>query len=250
MDSAQLAVLLCRYHRHRDQAAREQAIVAAMPYVRRLAQRFSGRGVPLEDLVQIGMLGAIKAVDRFDVERGFAFSTYLTPLVLGEIKRYFRDRGWAVHVGRSLQELVVRLPKTAERLGRELGRTPTVAELAAALDSEPELVVEALDAAHAFTAVSLNSTAVGEGDGEELVELLGATDPGYERGELRAELKQAIAQLDAREQHVILLRFASGQTQSQVATQIGCSQMHISRIERQALAKLRAAIEAPAKLAA
>jgi RNA polymerase sigma-B factor len=250
MDASQLELLLRRYHSDGDRSAREQAIVAALPYVRRLAKRFGGRGVPLEDLVQIGMLGAIKAVDRFDLDRGVAFSTYLTPLVFGEIKRHFRDRGWAVRVTRSLQELTLRLPEASDRLRRELGRPATISELAEALNVEHELVIEALEAAHAYNAQSLNTSARIDGDGEELIELLGATDPGYERGELRAQLKQAIAQLDAREQHVILLRFASGQTQSQVATQIGCSQMHISRIERRALATLRAAIDPPATLAA
>src|SRR5512142_2231161 len=132
MDSSQLELLLRRYHSGCDRGAREQAIVASLPYVRGLAKRFGNRGVPLEDLVQIGMVGAIKAVDRFELERGVAFSTYLTPLVIGEIKGYFRDRGWDVRVTRSLQELALRLPKTTARLGAELGRPPTITELAEA----------------------------------------------------------------------------------------------------------------------
>ena len=251
MDSAQLTVLLRRYHEEGDRQARSEAIVASMPYVRRLAQRFGGRGVPLDDLVQVGMLGAIKAVDRFDLERGSAFSTYLTPLVIGEIKRHFRDRGWAVRVARPLQELAVRLPKETERLRRELDRSPTIGELAEALDADEELVVEALEASQAYNAASLNSHALGgDGEGDELVELLGRADGGYERSEIRALLQQAIKRLDEREQLVILLRFASGWTQSEVANQVGCSQMHVSRIERRALAKLREALEQPVGLAA
>lgn len=242
---AEARILLLRYHRDGDGRAREQLIEGWLPQVRKLAFRFGGRGESLEDLVQVGMVGLIKAVDRFDLDRGVEFSTYAVPNVIGEIKRHFRDRAWAVRVPRELQELAVRAPRERERLAMRLAREPSLAELAEALAVEEELLLEALTAKSAYKALSFSAAAPASEDDEtegNLLERLGDDDPGYERCEHRLTLRTGIACLDDRERRVLLLRFAREQTQSQIAAQLGYSQMHICRIIRRALEKLQAAV--------
>ncbi len=232
--------LLRRYHQHGDLQAREQLIEQYMSLVRSLARRYSYRGEQLDDLVQIGAIGLIKAIDRFDLNRGVELTTYATPNIIGEIKRHFRDRGWSVRVPRGLQELNVQLSKLIEQLTVQLGRSPTIPELAKAAGVEEEEVLEALESGRAYSSLSL-SQGTGQEDGEELdpLESLGEVEHQYEVSEDRAVLAPGFRALDDRERRILHLRFFEGLTQSQIAQQVGISQMHVSRLIRRALEKIR-----------
>jgi RNA polymerase sigma-B factor len=232
--------LLRRYHEQGDLQAREQLIEQYMSLVRSLARRYSYRGEQLDDLVQIGSIGLIKAIDRFDLSRSVELTTYATPNIIGEIKRHFRDRGWAVRVPRGLQELNVKISKLVEQLTVQLGRSPTIPELAKAAGVEEEEVLEALESGRAYTALSL-SQGGGQEDGEELdpLETLGDIEHQYEVSENRAVLAPGFRVLDERERAILHLRFFEGLTQSQIAQQVGISQMHVSRLIRRALEKIR-----------
>jgi RNA polymerase sigma-B factor len=230
--------LIRRYRHDGDLSARERLIEHHMPLVQSLARRYANRGEQLEDLVQIGAIGLIKAIDRFDPQRGVALTTYAMPTIIGEIKRHFRDRGWAVRVPRGLQELGMRVSRLVEQLTVELERSPTIAELAKAAGVGEEEVLEALESSRAYASVSLTSP---EGDEEEgdPFEAIGGDDPAYLVSEDRATLAPGFAVLDQRERRIILLRFYAGLTQSQIAARIGISQMHVSRLIRRALERLR-----------
>jgi RNA polymerase sigma-B factor len=231
--------LLRRYHEEGDLAAREQLIEQYMSLVRSLARRYSYRGEQLDDLVQIGAIGLIKAIDRFDIERGVELTTYATPNIIGEIKRHFRDKGWAVRVPRGLQELNVQLSKLIEELTVQYGRSPTIPELAKAANVEEEEVLEALESGRAYTSLSLSSGGSDE-DGElDPLESLGTIEHQYEVSEDRAVLAPGFRALDERERRILHLRFFDGLTQSQIAQQVGISQMHVSRLIRRALEKIR-----------
>jgi RNA polymerase sigma-B factor len=211
-----------------------------MSLVRSLARRYSYRGEQLDDLVQIGAIGLIKAIDRFDVDRGVELTTYATPNIIGEIKRHFRDKGWSVRVPRGLQELNVQVSKLIEQLTVQLGRSPTIPELAEAAGVEEEAVLEALESGRAYSSVSL-STGGGSEDDSELdpLESLGTEEHEYEISEDRAVLAPGFKVLDQRERRILHLRFFRGLTQSQIAEQIGISQMHVSRLIRRSLEKIR-----------
>jgi RNA polymerase sigma-B factor len=237
--------LLRRYHVEGDLAAREQLIEQYLSLVRSLARRYAYRGEQLEDLVQIGSIGLIKAIDRFDIERGVELTTYATPNIIGEIKRHFRDKGWSVRVPRGLQELNVKLSRLVEELTVQLGRSPTIPELAKASGAEEELVLEALESGRAYSSVSL-STGLGAGDDEDELdplETIGTEEPGYQISEEWAVLEPGLRALDERERTILHLRFFDGLTQSQIAQQVGISQMHVSRLIRRALEKIRAEIQ-------
>src|SRR6476646_10640633 len=230
-------ILLRRYHEDGDLQAREQLIEQYMSLVRSLARRYSYRGEQLEDLVQIGAIGLIKAIDRFDLERGVELTTYATPNIIGEIKRHFRDKGWSVRVPRGLQELI-------EQLTVQLGRSPTIAELAKASGSAEEEVLEALESGRAYSSLSL-SAGGGGGDGDEdldPLESIGSEEHQYEVSEDRAVLAPGFKALDERERRILQLRFFDGLTQSQIAQQVGISQMHVSRLIRRSLEKIRETI--------
>jgi RNA polymerase sigma-B factor len=216
-----------------------------MSLVRSLARRYSYRGEQLDDLVQIGAIGLIKAIDRFDLNRGVELTTYATPNIIGEIKRHFRDRGWSVRVPRGLQELNVQLSKLIEQLTVQLSRSPTIPELAKAAGVEEEEVLEALESGRAYSSLSL-SQGTGQEDGEELdpLESLGTEEHQYEVSEDRAVLAPGFRALDERERRILHLRFFEGLTQSQIAQQVGISQMHVSRLIRRALEKIRDEIAA------
>jgi RNA polymerase sigma-B factor len=232
--------LLRRYHEAGDLAARDQLIERYMSLVRSLARRYAYRGEQLDDLVQIGAIGLIKAIDRFDVDRGVELTTYATPNIIGEIKRHFRDKGWSVRVPRGLQELNVQLSKLIEKLTVELGRSPTIPELAKASGAEEETVVEALESGRAYSSVSLSSGGGQDEEGElDPLESLGAEEPQYEISEDRAMLAPGFRVLDDRERMILHLRFFKGLTQSQIAQQVGISQMHVSRLIRRSLEKIR-----------
>ena len=236
-------VLLRRYHEQGDLQAREQLIEQYMSLVRSLARRYSYRGEQFDDLVQIGSIGLIKAIDRFDIDRGVELTTYATPNIIGEIKRHFRDRGWAVRVPRGLQELNVQLSRLVEQLTVQLGRSPTITELAKAAGVEEEEVLEALESGRAYSSLSLSSGGGSDEDGElDPLESLGELEHQYEVSEDRAVLAPGFKVLDPRERQILHLRFFEGLTQSQIAQQVGISQMHVSRLIRHSLEKIRAEI--------
>jgi RNA polymerase sigma-B factor len=238
----QVDALLRSYHRDGDREARDQALVELMPLVRALASRYAGRGEPLEDLVQVGALGLIKAVDRFDVDRGVEFSSYAVPTIVGEIRRHFRDKAWAMHVPRRLKELSVRLSRVLDQLTTELGRSPTIAELAQATGVEEEDVIDALDSANAFSTRSLHAT-FDDGEETSLADKLGEDDSGFAEVEDGSLVAAGLDALDERERRIVELRFFEEMTQSQIAAEVGISQMHVSRLLRSALATMRGRIE-------
>jgi RNA polymerase sigma-B factor len=236
-------ILLRRYPEDGDLQAREQLIEQYMSLVRSLARRYSYRGEQLEDLVQIGAIGLIKAIDRFDLDRGVELTTYATPNIIGEIKRHFRDKGWSVRVPRGLQELNVQHSRLVEQLTVQLSRSPTIPELAKAAGVEEEQVLEALESGRAYTSLSL-SVGGGGGDDDDLdpLESLGTEEHQYEVSEDRAVLAPGFKALDERERKILQLRFFEGLTQSQIAQQVGISQMHVSRLIRRSLEKIRETI--------
>ena len=236
-------VLLRRYHEEGDLAAREQLIEQYMSLVRSLARRYAYRGEQLEDLVQIGAIGLIKAIDRFDVDRGVELTTYATPNIIGEIKRHLRDRGWSVRVPRGLQELNIQLSRLLEELTVQLSRSPTIAELAKAAEVTDEEVLEALESGRAYSSLSLSVGASQDEEGElDPLESLGTEEPRYALTEDLAVLAPGFRVLDERERQILHLRFFEGLTQSQIAQQVGISQMHVSRLIRRSLEKIRAEI--------
>jgi RNA polymerase sigma-B factor len=243
-------ILLRRYHEDGDLAAREELIERYMSLVRSLARRYAYRGEQLDDLVQIGAIGLIKAIDRFDLERGVELTTYATPNIIGEIKRHFRDKGWSVRVPRGLQELNVQVSKLIEQLTVQLGRSPTIPELAKAAGVEEEQVLEALESGRAYSSVSLSTGGGSDEDGElDPLESLGTIEHEYEVSEDRAVLAPGFKVLDQRERKILHLRFFSGLTQSQIAAEIGISQMHVSRLIRRSLEKIREEIAEESEVA-
>jgi RNA polymerase sigma-B factor len=214
-------------------ALRQHLVEAQLPLVHHLAQRFRGRGEPYDDLVQVGTIGLLNAVDRFDPERG-SFTGFAVPTILGEIRRHFRDRGWALRVPRRLQELGRQVSEAREILTQRLGRSPTVHEIAQHLDADADLVLEALDTASVYATVPLPSTPE---EGE--MAPLGFIDSGLELVEQRATLRPLLARLPARERMILALRFVRGMSQSQIAAEVGVSQMHVSRLITRSLAVLR-----------
>ncbi len=221
---------------------RSELVVAHLNLVRFLALKFGNRGEPLEDLVQVGTLGLIKAIDRFDLERGVEFTTYATPTIVGEIKRYFRDKGWAVKVPRRLQELNLAVNRTSEKLAVELGRSPTVAELAERLGASEEEILEAQELGGAYNVLSLDAEVAGEGEkkAQTLAETIGSADPELDLLEDRANIERALHVLNGRERVIVYLRFYEAISQTEIAKRLNVSQMHVSRLQARALEKLRA----------
>jgi RNA polymerase sigma-B factor len=223
----------------RSPAVRDQLIEAHLGLAEYLARRFSNRGEPLDDLVQVASLGLVKAVERFDPGRGLEFTTFATPTIVGELKRHFRDKGWAVRVPRRVQELHLRVTGVIDDLQLELGRSPTVAEIAVRAGTSEDEVIEAVDAGSAYRSASLDA---GRSDDEEspgLLGQLGEIDPELARAERRAALSPLVAELPQREQLMLYLRFYQGKTQSEIAQRLGISQMHVSRLLSRSLERLR-----------
>ncbi|MGH8868895.1 MAG: RNA polymerase sigma factor SigF [Actinomycetes bacterium] len=218
---------------------RDQLVQAHLPLVEHLARRFRNRGEPFDDLVQVATIGLIKSVDRFDPDRGVEFSTYATPTIVGEIKRHFRDRGWAIRVPRRLQELKLTLSTAASELSQRNGRAPTVNELAEHLKISMDEVLEGLESANAYSAVSLDAPEGGDEDAQSVADTLGTEDESLEGVEYRESLKPLLERLPPREKKIILLRFFGNMTQSQIAQEVGISQMHVSRLLARTLAQLR-----------
>jgi RNA polymerase sigma-B factor len=237
--------LFARFAQTRSEDIRNELVVAYLNLVRFLALKFANRGEPLDDLVQVGTVGLLKAIDRFEPERGIEFTTYATPTIVGEIKRYFRDRGWAVKVPRRLQELNLTVNRTSEKMAVEMGRSPTVAELAARLGATEEEILEAQELGQAYTLLSLDSEVTGDGDrkSQTLADTVGVVDSGLELLEDRANLERAFHVLTGRERVIIHLRFYESVSQTEIAKRLNVSQMHVSRLQAKALEKLRAALQ-------
>lgn len=223
---------------------RNDLVVAHLNLVRFLALKFANRGEPIDDLVQVGTVGLLKAIDRFELDRGVEFTTYATPTIVGEIKRYFRDKGWAVKVPRRLQELNLAVNRASEKLAVELGRSPTVAELSQRLDANEEEILEAQELGQAYNLLSLDSEITGDGDrrSQTLADTVGETDSALELLEDRANLERAFSVLSGRERVIIYLRFFESISQTEIAQRLNVSQMHVSRLQAKALDKLRAAL--------
>jgi RNA polymerase sigma-B factor len=241
---ADMTVLFVRWQEHRDPLAREELVERFLPLARKLARRYSGAREPFDDLLQVASLGLVKAIDRFDTERGTAFSSFAVPTILGELKRYFRDLGWAVHVPRGAQELALKVEEAQQQLTAKTGRPPSVYDLAEYLEFSIEEVLEALETAGAHHCVSLD-TPRDDADGESgtLADAFGETDVRFEFVEASVSIASAAQQLSGRERRVLELRFVQDLTQTQIAEVIGVSQMQVSRILRRALAQLREVTE-------
>jgi RNA polymerase sigma-B factor len=237
-------VSLIEAYRAGDEQARDQLVERYMPLVRSLAARYAGRGEPQEDLVQVGSIGLLLSIERFDTERGVQFTTYAVPTIVGEIQRHFRDRAWALHVPRRMKELSVRLSRSIESLTVDLGRAPTIAELAEATGAEEDDVVEALQTSEAYSTRSLSQPLGRDGgDDETMQDMLGTPDPGFVEVEDAALVEAGLSALDERERRIVELRFFDGLTQSEIAARIGISQMHVSRLLRRALVTMRGRLE-------
>lgn len=221
------------------QQARDELVEAHLPLVEYLARRFRNRGEPYDDLVQVATIGLIKSVDRFSLDRGVEFTTYATPTIVGEIKRHFRDKGWTIRVPRRLQELKLALTRATADLAQQLGRSATVAELAAHLEISEDEVLEGLESANAYSAISLDAPEGNDADAPAVADRLGEVDEALAGVEYRESLKPLLEGLPPREKRILLLRFFANMTQSQIAADIGISQMHVSRLLARTLVQLR-----------
>ena len=244
-ERAELKRKFVEFAESRDPGVRDHLIEAHLGLAEYLARRFSNRGEPLDDLVQVASVGLVKAVDRFDPERAVEFSTYATHTIVGELKRHFRDKGWAVRAPRRMQELYLRLGKLVASLSQEIGRSPTIPELAQEAGVTEEEVLEAMEAGQAYRFASLDAPAPGGDDdaGDSLGSNMGEEDPGLVDAEHRAALSPLIETLPPREQTILHLRFFEGLTQSEIADRLNISQMHVSRLLARSLAQLREVAE-------
>jgi RNA polymerase sigma-B factor len=229
--------------KERRTVCRDELVRLHLPLVDHCARRFANRGEPLDDLVQVGTIGLIKSVDRFDTGRGVEFSTYATPTIIGEIKRYFRDKGWAIRVPRRLQELRMSISSVTGDLSQELGRSPTPREIAEKIGVGVEQVMEGLESANAYSTLSLDAGETNEDGGSlSMLDTLGMDDVALDHVEIRESIKPLIEQLPSREKKILMLRFFRGMTQSQIASEIGVSQMHVSRLLNRTLEQLRSSM--------
>jgi len=234
--------LFVRYRLHGDLAARDQIVDRFLPLARQLARRYRRANEPMEDLEQVAALGLLKAIGRFDLEYRTAFSSFAVPTILGELKRHFRDSGWAAHVPRELQERVMRVNRANEALSRDNGRPPTVAQIASHTSRTEAEVLEALDAASAYNTVPLERPASGDDeDGCGPQDRIGRTDAGYDLVEYGASIAGTVDAMPVRERRMLHMRFVEDMSQSEIAERVGISQMHVSRLLRGALDELRAA---------
>ena len=224
--------------------ARDGLVHLHLPLVEHCARRFRNRGEPFEDLVQVGTIGLIKSIDRFDSDRGVEFSTYATPTIIGEIKRYFRDKGWAIRVPRRLQELRMQIGTASAELTQSLGRSPTPRELAETIGCTMEEIVEGIESSNAYSTLSLDASDDNDdGGAATMLDALGVDDENLEHVEIRESIKPLLDRLEPREKKILLLRFFKNMTQSQIAEEIGVSQMHVSRLLNRTLEELRKSLE-------
>jgi len=234
--------LLDAYHFDRDPGAREELVRRFLPFARKLALRYVHSREPLDDLVQVASVGLLNAIERFEPGRGKKFTSFAAPTIMGELKRHFRDKGWTVHVPRDLQERALAVSRHTERLSALLGRSPTLDELAEALDCSIEQVMEAIDAAHNYHPASLDAPVTHDGEDRcPLAETLGNDDQGFELAEQRQALAASWSSLSEVEREVLGLRLVHELTQREISQRIGCSQMHVSRLLRRSMTRLDAA---------
>jgi RNA polymerase sigma-B factor len=238
--TVEAGLLFVRWQRDGDHRAREELVERFLPLARKLARRYNGAREPFDDLLQVASLGLVKAIDRFDTQRGTAFSSFAVPTILGELKRYFRDLGWAVHVPRGAQELALKVEEAQQQLTAKTGRPPSVPDLAEYLELGLEDVLDALETAGAHHTVSLDTPREdSEGDSGTLADAFGEADHRFEFVEASVSIAAAAKHLSARERRVLELRFVRDLTQTQIADEIGVSQMQVSRVLRRALSRLR-----------
>ncbi len=226
-------------HCSAHESARDGLVRLHLPLVQHCARRFRNRGEPYEDLVQVGTIGLLKSIDRFDAERGVEFSTYATPTIIGEIKRHFRDKGWAIRVPRRLQELRMQIGAVSAELTQSLGRSPTPRELGERIGCTVEEIIEGLESNNAYATLSLDAADNHDDSPHRLLDALGSDDENLEHIEIRESIKPLLDALDPRAKKILLLRFFKNMTQSQIAEEIGISQMHVSRLLTRTLAQLR-----------
>ena len=236
--------LFRRYKEQGDMEAREQLVMSHLNLVRFLANKFKNRGEPLDDLVQVGYLGLIKAIDRFDPSRGLEFTTFATPTIMGEIKRHFRDKGWSVRVPRRLQELSAKVNQATDALTTELQRSPSIAEVAAYLDATPDEVLEAMESSSAYSSVPLEAPGGAEADDTpSVLDRYATEDSDLAFTDDRLVIEEALEGFSPREREVIDLRFLKGMTQIEIAEQLGISQVQVSRLLRRTLKKIQDKID-------
>jgi RNA polymerase sigma-B factor len=240
---AQERRLFERYRRHGDGAARDALVMRYLPLAHHFARRYAGSGNYAEDLEQVAAIGLLNAIDRFDPDRGIAFSSYAVPTIVGEVKRYFRDKGWAVRVPRELQERALVVERVGEELERELGRVATIEQVAQRMQVTTEQALEARLASRAHHGISLDRPdGDSDDEGRTLGDGLGTTDPGFARAEESMTFDRLLSAVDERERTILRLRFREDLTQREIAERVGLSQMHVSRIIRQAVAQLHASV--------
>jgi RNA polymerase sigma-B factor len=239
LGSDEVRQLFCDLVAHRNPGVRDRLVTTHLGLAHQLARRYANRGEPYEDLVQVASLALVKSVDRFDPQRGVEFTTFATRTVIGELKRHFRDKGWAVRAPRRVQELYLELGSVTETLNQQFGRSPTVAELSAATGATEEAVLEALEAGQGYRTSSIDAT---DRNDETLATHIGEEDLSLGTVEDRQLLAPALASLAPREQLILELRFAQGLTQSEIAARVGISQMHVSRLLAASLDRLRSSV--------
>ena len=243
-DKQKTRELFRRYKEDGDMEAREQLVMSYLNLVRFLANKFKNRGEPLDDLVQVGYLGLLKAIDRFDPDRGLEFTTYATPTILGEIKRHFRDKGWSVRVPRRLQELSAKVNQATDTLTTQFQRSPTIQEIADYLDASVDEVLEAMESSSAYSSVPLEGTGSSENDdAPSVIDRYGSEDNELAFTDDRLVIEEALKGFSPREREVIELRFLKGLTQIEIAEQLGISQVQVSRLLRRTLKKIQDKID-------
>lgn len=242
-DKERTRELFRRYKLEGDEDAREQLILNHLNLVRFLAAKFKNKGEPLDDLIQVGTVGLIKAIDRFDISRDFEFTTYATPTILGEIKRHFRDKGWSVRVPRRLQELSAKVNKTTDELTKDLQRSPSVAEIAEHLDVSVDEVLEAMESSSAYSSVPLEAGSGDDDDAPAVIDRYASEDAGLGTADDRMVIEDTICDFSPREQDVIRMRFVEGLTQVEIAERLGVSQVQVSRLLRRTLKKIQEKID-------
>ncbi len=242
-DKERTRELFARYKQDGDEAAREELVMSHLNLVRFLSAKFKNRGEPLDDLVQVGTIGLIKAIDRFDPERGLEFTTYATPTILGEIKRHFRDKGWSVRVPRRLQELSAKVNQATDELTKELQRSPSTEEVADRLGVTVDEVLEAMESSSAYSSVPLEGAGSDDEDAPAVIDHYASIDQDLAASDDRMVVEQTIHEFSPREQEVIRMRFEDGLTQVEIAKRLGVSQVQVSRLLRRTLKKLQDKID-------
>lgn len=242
-DKARTRELFSLYKDKGDEAARDELIMSHLNLVRFLASKFKNRGEPLDDLIQVGTIGLIKAIDRFDPSRGLEFTTYATPTILGEIKRHFRDKGWSIRVPRRLQELSAKVNQATDELTKELQRSPSTEEVAAKLGVSVDEVLEAMESSGAYSSVPLEAGSSDEEDGPAIIDHYASVDENLAASDDRMVIEDTIRDFSPREREVIRMRFVEGLTQVEIARRLGVSQVQVSRLLRRTLKKVQDKID-------